>query len=71
MRREGDGGRIAEREGKEKREGEEQENRVDGSEEELVGGGGEDGRRGMEGLAEVNLVHLYAHHLKAGREGGK
>ena len=44
---------------------------MDGSEEELVGGGGEDGRRGMEGLAEVNLVHLYAHHLKAGREGGK
>lgn len=66
MRREGDGGRIAEREGKEKREGEEEENRVDGSEEELVGGG-EDGRRGMEGLAEVNLVHLYAHHFE-GRE---
>ena len=33
-------------------------------------GGGEEGRRGREGWAEVNLVHLYAHHLKAGREGG-
>ena len=40
--------REREREGKEKREGEEKEIRVDGSEEELGGGGGR-GKRGEEG----------------------